>query len=768
MRRFSNHPEEAPIPEDKDPVSPVPLEYSLPAPGASGKEESHTDPPSSREQLEDLLGKQLSLLSEKETSDVQPCHSEEDELCSANPKNAVPVPLAQPGAASFSASSVESHHGSDADPATYHTSAGASNASVFGLQSVQDMLQGAHASTAKQVEPSQSLQSKQRRTRSVIFQQFERHRTETNVAVCKLCQRQVKLSSQENFKRLGTATLLVHLELYHSLIAITIPALQKQTAWAAAQLQPAGESKKSEHWGPTHPMVALYNTEFTLMLADITHPCPLLDSGFHEFILLEVPKWKVPPFSFFATQAMPALECSLVAAIKQGLREALCPLVHFTIDGWEIVPTVCFICFIAHWVVDKDGILCRRQAVLGLLKVQQSDIAGRISRFLKGMSEYWLHPLQLEVGYVAADYSQIAKAVENGCLAHIPSLAYCLNMLTHVVMIKVAGEDASLAKLLYTLQEICRHFQQSEAAVSELQSKHGLPREQLPQEPPATWRAILRVMQLLLAQECAFHEYLEKAGCNLAPEDWRFMQHLIHLLKQFDDTITTVRKENVTLGQILHALQMLESGVKGYLQELQGLEDAAAVVPLATELLKSLGNSKHLQCLRENTLYQNAAFLHPHFRECVWIYPKGDVEQGREHVKERVILLTEKEYLRNVSSGHATCSSSGGTIDPSIATEVARKELESYLQDKIDPTKLDLDPMVYWNTKRHTWPSLSVVALQYFSCPPTTVYSDKVLGNECLIGAEKITSRLSLISLNRDWRVAEFRVPMAETVAANP
>ncbi|XP_053104231.1 zinc finger BED domain-containing protein 4-like [Hemicordylus capensis] len=774
MRHSSNSPKEAPFPENEDLELPMPLEQSPQALGTSRREESHTSPPTSLVPLQDLLGELCSLMLETESPDEQHCSSQErDVLCHTNPQDEVSVSPTQPKAAAPSVS----YHGGDAGPMLYPTSAGPSNATFLGLQSAQALLRSTLESLA---ESSQILQPNERRNRSnLLLQNFIMGVRRKNVAVCKSCHKQVKIGREDGLAKLGAAPLLVHLLFYHPVIVSKIPTFQKRIAWAAAQLQTADEASVGEraHWGPTHPMVALLNTECTLMLVDGMFACKVVDKlCFRTYVSLLVPKWKMPQERFFSKQAMPALDKHIGDAINRELSKSPCPVVHFTIDGWASGPTTGYIFLIAHWVADNDGVLCRHQAALAIRDMKQSNFTEVISSNLITVRANWLHRLRLEIGYVVADNSTITKEVKDSCLGHVPPLDHCLNVLLRVVMAKVAVEDTAIAKLLHTLRDICRHFQQSQTAtclLCELHSKHDLPHEKLLQELPTTWQAILRMLQCLLAQERVFRPFLkEHTDLRLTAADWKLMHHLTHLLKPFDDTITMVRKKTANLGQILHQLYLLGSGIKGCLQQLQRLKDAAAdaAVPFASELMQSLENSKHLRLIRENTLYQNATFLHPQFRECVFIYPKEDVERGRECVRERMILLTKEEYLRKLSSGHATSSSPRRT-DPSKATEVARKELESYLQDEIDPTQLNLDPLVYWNAKRHTWPSLSVVALQYFSCPPTTVYSEMVFNISSCIQSDKLErDNSALISVNRDWRSAEFRVPpaTAETMGAHP
>ncbi|XP_053104214.1 zinc finger BED domain-containing protein 4-like [Hemicordylus capensis] len=707
---------------------------------------------------------------------------EQEAFCLSNPQDTIMLPATHPGTTLLSASSAEGHHGTAGGPMQC-MSAGTGDAAILEHKSGQVLFPGEHISGAEQMETSHSLQPKQRKSSPDTWQQFDTQSTEKHVAVCKICHAEVRLPTEGGYNSLDTDPVFVHLVIYHPDHVSQEAALQKQTDLAVVPSQPSDLAvvpsqpsdlavvpsqptvqrsvEELEPWGPTHPMAMLFNTEYTWMLVEKMIPCSLVDDTHYQvFMRLRAPQWKMPGQSFFKWQAVPALENNIMKAIEQGLKRSLCSVVHFTISSWIRSPHTGYMSLTAHWLMDTDGILSRHQAVMAMCVVRPSNMTEIIPRRLKEVRDKWLHHLQLQLGYVATDICTVGKAIEESCLGPIPCVADCLNQVMQTVMEK---KEAPIEWLLQTLQEICRYFQLSQKArscLSELQSQYGLPQEQLPQKVPSAWKEILNMLQFLV-QEHAFCTFLkESPDLVLTLQDWRLMHHLACLLTPFEDTIMTIRKESASLGQILHELHSLESRIKGHFELLQQERELAAVASthLASELLQALESSKDLGIVRENIIYQSAAFLHPSFRDHINKYLRGDVELIREQLKERVIEQTKKEYLRNLSSSPW----SDETIDQflsSKASEVARRELESYLQDNMDPLQLDVDPLVYWNAKRHMWPFLSVVALEYFSCPPTTVYSKKFLGIVNLLTPGSYWERLAFMSLNRDWLPVEFRVP---------
>ncbi|XP_053104138.1 zinc finger BED domain-containing protein 4-like [Hemicordylus capensis] len=626
---------------------------------------------------------------------------EEDVACSLYLLDAISVQIMHPGAASVSGSRVESHHISTGDPILYHMSASTSNDAFLGYQHGQVRLLSAHDSAAGH-----------------HFPEVEKERG-----------REAFLLTNPKDK-----------------ISVA-PPMHLRTALHSAF---SGESHYSSVESPLLSYLVAGPSNATVLGHQSSQ---VLLPGEHASA---------------AVQAELDLGHTMKKAIEHGLKMSLCPWVHLTIDGWATGPNLGYVFFIAHWLVYDDGILGRYQAVLAMCEVELSNMTETLFYKLKELKHEWFYPLRLEVGYVVTTSEAVVRATGRSCMGHVVFLVRWLRLLKKRAVLKGARKYSFMAKLFQNLRKIFTHFERSPEAHShlrELQWKYHLPQELLKEEMPKVSSDIIPVMQFLLARQKAFSAYLkESLDLQLYPNDWMLMHRLVYLLQPFEETITTIRKENATLGQVLHELLLLESRIKRCFQVLQletGDAAAAVAVHVAHELLWSPESIRDLGIVRENILYHCAAFLHPSFRDHVFRYQRGDVELGGEKLKERLMEQTTKQYLRNLPSDHATSPLYDERRDQLLyanATEVASQELESYLKDKIDPTQLDLDPLVYWNTKRHTWPSLSVVALQYFSCPLTSVHLEKVLSTEGWIRSGRYRETLALINLNRDWMAVDFRV----------
>ncbi|XP_053101479.1 uncharacterized protein LOC128323020 [Hemicordylus capensis] len=150
------------------------------------------------------------------------------------------LPFMHLGASSDSASSAESPRGSEKAPIPHHLLTRPQHASVLGQQSGQASLPDMHASAPEQVEPFHGLQPKQTESSSPMWQHFFMHGTEKLVAVCKICNKNVKLARRGDGKSLGTYPLRRHWVIFHSPLASQKLVLRGPDL-GAAQLQLGAE-----------------------------------------------------------------------------------------------------------------------------------------------------------------------------------------------------------------------------------------------------------------------------------------------------------------------------------------------------------------------------------------------------------------------------------------------------------------------------------------------------------------------------------------------
>ena len=84
------------------------------------------------------------------------------------------------------------------------------------------------------------------------------------------------------------------------------------------------------------------------------------------------------------------------------------------------------------------------------------------------------------------------------------------------------------------------------------------------------------------------------------------------------------------------------------------------------------------------------------------------------------------------------------------------KELGVYLQQPI--IKMDVDPFMYWTSRRDTFPLLSPVAAVYLACPPSSVTSERMFSvagdilskKRCSLTPENL-QMLAMIKVNKKY-----------------
>ncbi|XP_048344880.1 zinc finger BED domain-containing protein 6-like [Sphaerodactylus townsendi] len=567
------------------------------------------------------------------------------------------------------------------------------------------------------------------------------------------------------------------------------------------------------------PVALQYNEFLAEYLAEGMLPYSTVEEpSFLRMLKHLRPGWRVPGYTYFATRAVPALSTAIKTAIQRDLELSIDPVVHLTVSIWTSNGTKDYMTIMAHWVSDTVGVLVRRHAALAVCGFEESLTTSSIAHKMKVVVSKWLDPLNREAGCVACDGgATVEKAVRNSNLHPIPCVARCLDLVVERVLEKASTE---IDRIIGKAQKVSRHFQQSRKArlrLAELQALHGLPQEQMKhdEKDPVGWNATLAMLEQLCTHQRAIDDYLiEKRELCLTFRDWRLMQDVVQLLEVFKEATSVIlHRDSATLGHVLPLLRVIEGYVEDFLDQAreQG-DDGTAAARLASDLLQAMKDSRQLTEIKGNILYQVASFLDPRFKDSLSKFLLGDPDWQIEAVKEHVIQLTTTEVcLKNLpldkstsvaegppafeeeplsllpptgsTSSRSSPESSGiwtkwcmrlgltntpnpGSGSPPDAALVAREEVGAYVRDYVGHIGANTDPLMYWQQKRHTWPSLFLVAVRYTSCTPTSICS-KMLFSAAVPDMSANLSRLSVntaevlsfIHMNRQWIPEGFTAP---------
>ncbi|XP_042306281.1 uncharacterized protein LOC121921799 [Sceloporus undulatus] len=517
--------------------------------------------------------------------------------------------------------------------------------------------------------PREESGGQSRRRTSYVWEHFDGHAQDRLIAVCRLCHAFVRLGKEGGCRRVGTTSMIKHLEHRHPHIvpprkevcrvSITpppnpivkeVPQTNRAESDPAEKPRveppggkssaPSGQKQLSvpetcprpEKYALHSAIAARYNRALARYIAQSMLPFSIVeDETFLEFLKELAPRWKVPSRYYLCRIAFPALEKDIKKEILNDLRNAVAGAVHFTSDCWTSNQARSYLCVTAHWVSTQEGVLAKRTATLTLTLFSESHREENIGAKLRNVVAEWLAPLKLEIGCLAADNrSEFLKYIRQKGMSHVPCIVHCINLVVHKALRETS--NSRIKKVLELAHIVCSHFRQSCSAIEAvrlLQKKHNLPNHKFILNVPTRWNSTLYMLERLLEQKKAVNEYIQEKAGDLAstlymqPDQWFIIEDLVDILQIFNECTTVLSSENATLGVVLPALHVMEFSLERNIEEMQNRPGMAAnqkaipAVAFAAQLLESLHNNKHLLGIRTDLKYLAATFLEPRYRNSI-------------------------------------------------------------------------------------------------------------------------------------------------------
>ncbi|KAG8140833.1 hypothetical protein E2320_003474 [Naja naja] len=611
----------------------------------------------------------------------------------------------------------------------------------------------------------------QKKTTSAVWDYFTLDPREPCVAVCSTCQKRVR-RGKDGGTRPGTTALHKHLKVHHGLhlpgVAVVppsplVPLKERSHSTTMVVTNPspptfpfAQPERNQPYYPPTHPTAIQLASDTAWMLAVDMQPFSWVESeGFRRLMATAQPRWMIPSQAFFTTKAVPELSNMVSRAVRQTVACSIGRTVHITIDTWGDRQTATYMSVTGHWIADLAGTLARQHATLSVCTFEGCCAPEDICHKLQEVLQDWL--CDLKTGGVVADSgTNAARAVRELRLNHAPCLARCLKLVTKAFL---AG-DAQVGRLLKTSRRICSCYRRSATVrrrLLEVQANLGLPQ---PLGPSAQARSnsTLLMLECLYRQRRAIGAMLDEDNDShllLAPADWKVMKCLVEILKPFEDATALIIRPDATLCQALPLLWFLEEQLR-VLRTRYYQENNNTAARLTTQALDCLEADNQLREIKDSMMYRIAAFLDPRFRDITTMKLGGTDLSDAALLKERIVGLATRSYVppggadtefspvsrssqdQNASSGSSaaweftmkrwraiTKSDPASSLASEGGAATALREMEEYLHDNVDYIGENADPMLYWQGKMATWPSLFKVAVFHFGCPPTSSSSSE-------------------------------------------
>ncbi|XP_069502009.1 zinc finger BED domain-containing protein 6-like [Ambystoma mexicanum] len=430
---------------------------------------------------------------------------------------------------------------------------------------------------------------------------------------------------------------------------------------------------------PNHPRAQSWNRSISELLCGMALPYSFISAKpFHKFMARADPRYRMPSRTFFSRKAVPQMYEAVCERVIQELKLSESPRVHITAHMWTCDPLVDYIAITAHWVVftgDMELPNTRRHAVLCIKGFQKDPSKGCIQQALLEQMGTWLTPNSLSHGFLLSSFGlNVACAIQEANYTYIPCFAHCLNML----VMDFLRDNHQIANMLDVARKICSHFFHSAKArqtLTELQEQNNLPKHPLKQETASHWNATYYMLERLLEQQKAVHEYIgmQQIGSSdvvLTSTYWNLISTVVALLQPFEMATRELSANNASLSQVLPEVRYLHIFLKQIRGHFEILGDGSAIA-LVDSLSYKLSSDCGINEMFNQEEYVLATLLDPRFKGRIEaILPLGaDIDHWKQVTVKKV-----KEIMLASSAPPQSVPSTSFTLNRPIAGAQTVKE----------------------------------------------------------------------------------------------
>ncbi|XP_056395015.1 E3 SUMO-protein ligase ZBED1-like [Hyla sarda] len=554
---------------------------------------------------------------------------------------------------------------------------------------------------------------------------------------CKVCRKQF---SSHN----STTTMREHLVRRHSLRSIGMPPTKEQPELEYHEQE--GAVKRLRQAVPIHGLCssvlesrpqAVANLILEMICCDL-HPLSIVeDKGFGLLLGYLEPNFELPTLIQIAdmlwskyTAVKQQLKCTLQSALS----------VVLSIESWNDHLKKSCLAITAN-VIDNDWRLCRYllETKPVLRKKTDSNLADI------------LHPVLKEFGLSSNLVSCVVHDRSESISAHAQSFKdsfgwASLCCTSHVLQLCVqAGLEVQEVKdALAAARGLVSYFQEDFKASCYLNAKlEAMNKPRLVMDTEKYWISTLEMCRTLIDLKWAILSILEEQGVkNLSEQHWKLLQDLVPMLKTIWIATAFLQEEqNASISSLMPCLHGIYTTVG---QTCEG--NGSSIIKAAACQIRS-EICQHWDMMDEGKLITNpsvvASFLDPRFKELRFLKPWA---RGELHsiVRNMLSQLCEPCFTHH-SWMPSNCAIEGGMEthqlpiqkdkgpivgsenvydlllgrDPTESMPEAHQQLENYIVEPV--CRRTTDPLAWWNSNRHRFPTLARLARQYLVIPSTAV-----------------------------------------------
>lgn len=289
-------------------------------------------------------------------------------------------------------------------------------------------------------------------------------------------------------------------------------------------------------------------------------------------------------------------------------------------------------------------------------------------------------------------------------------------------------------------RKLVGHYKHSNVAcktLERIQKQLHCLQHRLTQDEPTRWNTTIYMLERLLEQRAAITAANVELNVTIELQvcHWQLAEKVVKVLRIFEEATTAASSNHTSAALVIPVVNSILCS----LQEGTSSEDSG-VTRMKKEMLSSL--KSRYSDMESNKCYAIATLLDPRFKLKVF-----STSSSKALAKQ--MLIAECEELASSASASDLTETSpkrprvSENKDDSLlwsycdqlmdkqdveedcdATQDVSTIVDRYLEEKVEPR--NCNPLLYWKSHKDTHPLLITVALQYLTCPASTVASERL------------------------------------------
>lgn len=423
---------------------------------------------------------------------------------------------------------------------------------------------------------------------------------------------------------------------------------------------------------------------------------------------------------------------ALSVIIKERLKKvsSFC----LTSDIWtDTMNTRSYLGLTCHYL--EENIL--KSTIIGVHELDERHTSEYIKNIIEKLCKDWDIDKEKILATVTDNGANIVKAIHDflGRNKHLPCFAHTLNL----VVQKAIDDTRGLETLVNKVKQIVTYFKQSVVAHDELikcQKNHNVEPKKLIQDVITRWNSKLYMLERFIELADYIGTILlqnAKAPAMLTGTEMAIIKELIQILSPIENVTKEISgQEYATSSIIIPIIYCMTKAI-----ELANSENASEYSDLGSEFKAKILNeiNKRFRNTEKVHILAISTILDPRFKKIHFT----DAQACAKAISDISELLKSTTSLTTAP----TASTSQGANTPSAVSNIWKfhKELVSQSSQSEPKERMDdilkqylreplvekeVNPILYWTTRKSIWPDLSDLALRYLSVVATSVPSERL------------------------------------------